>query len=811
MHLGRSFLYLVVFLLFPLSLFAGNSLSGRITDTKGTPLEGAIVEIIDLKTGAASDSSGRYRIINLPKGAYLLQVHQLSFATLTLQVTIDGDTKLDIALNESLIEKNEVVVTGSSLATEERKSLIPIQSMSIRDMHENVSSNIIDAITNLPGVTAVTTGPSISKPVIRGLGYNRIITLNDGVRQEGQQWGDEHGIEIDDYNVSRVEVLKGPASLAYGSDALAGVINVISTPDIPDGKIKGNITGNYQFNPGLSALHTDVGGNKNGLSWKLYATQKDAHDYKNKYDGYVYNTRFHNTDYGASLGINRSWGSSRVSYSSFDEKTGIPEGIRDSVTGNFLKEINVNGPVLSQITSDDNTSFAMAVPYQHINHQKVVLDNNLYLGNGGRLALLLGYQRNTRSEFSDVTQPDKAGLLLQLETFTYDLKYYLNDIKGWHVSAGANGLSQWNTNLGDEFLIPDYKLFDIGIYGLAKKDWKKWTVSGGVRYNFRTVSAYQKVQDVIYLQPNTSQAVTVPFDLFVPFTANFSNFSGSMGIGYNMTNRSIVKLNLASGYRSPNIAELSANGIHDGTLRYEYGSAKLTSENSLQADLGMSWSDDYIMVNLAVFDNYIKNFIFIRKLNAINGADSIPVYNNEQSFSAFAYNQADANLYGGEVYVDLHPHPFDWLHLENTFSYVRGQLLHPIEGNDNLPYMPPTRWLLGLRAQKKSLGKYLKNSYAKITFDNNSAQTNVFTPYGTETTNPGYTLLDAGIGADITNKKHQVLFSISIAAQNLTDVAYQNALSRLRYAETNQATGRPGIYNMGRNFSLMLSIPIDVK
>jgi iron complex outermembrane receptor protein len=284
-----------------------------------------------------------------------------------------------------------------------------------------------------------------------------------------------------------------------------------------------------------------------------------------------------------------------------------------------------------------------------------------------------------------------------------------------------------------------------------------------------------------------------------------------MGIGYNMTNRSILKLNLASGYRAPNIAELSANGIHDGTLRYEYGSAKLTSENSLQADLGFSWSADHIMVNVAVFDNFIKNFIFIRKLNTATGADSIPIFNNEQSFSAFAYNQSDANLYGGEVYIDLHPHPFDWLHLENTFSYVRGQLIHPVEGNDNLPYMPPTRWLLGLRAQKRKLGKNLITAYAKLTFDNNSAQTNVFTPYGTETTTPGYTLLNAGIGTDVTNKKHQVLFSVSIAAQNLTDIAYQNALSRLRYTETNQATGRPGIYNMGRNFSLMLSIPFEIN
>ena len=815
MKLQRLLIIAVFLIALPVLSFGGSSLKGRIVDAKGAGLPGAIIEITDLKTGAAADSNGNFHITNLPNGTYLVEVHLLSYATLTQSVKITGDTKQDFVLNESVIEKNEVVVTGSSLATEERKSLTPIQSLSVKEMHESISSNVIDAVSNLPGVTAVTTGPSVSKPVIRGLGYNRIITLNDGVRQEGQQWGDEHGIEIDDYNVTRIEVLKGPASLAYGSDALAGVVNIISAPNVPDGKITGNIVSNYQTNAGMAALHADLGGNNNGFTWNVYGTQKDAHDYHNKYDGYVFDTRFHNTDFGASVGVNKSWGSSRLSFTSFNEKTGIPEGTRDD-SGRFLKDINANGTdVQTLVTNADNKNYAMTVPYQHIMHQKLVWDNNIYLGNGGRVAITLGYQQNTRMEFPDVITPNTPGLSLFLQTATYDFKYYLRIVKGWQLSTGLNGMSQWNTNRGDEFLIPDYKLFDAGLFAMAKKDWNKWTVSGGIRYDFRGLSAKGKVDSIAIEPPKGALGPVypglIPYAQFQPFADNFNNLSGSIGAGYNFNKNTILKLNFASGYRSPNIAELGANGVHDGTSRYEIGNVNLTPEHSLQTDLGLSWSAKHIMVSVSVFDNYIKNFIYIRKDANAQGNAFIPSLNNPQQDSAFIYNQGDANLYGGELYVDFHPHPFDWLHLENTFSYVRGNLVHSVDGTTNLPYMPPARWLVDLKAETKKLGKNLRGAYARIGLDVNSAQNNVFTAYNTETRTAGYTLLNAGIGADFVNKKNKPIFTLTLAGQNLTNVAYQNALSRLRYLDENMLTGRPGIYNMGRNYSIILAIPLDVR
>ena len=467
-----------------------------------------------------------------------------------------------------------------------------------------------------------------------------------------------------------------------------------------------------------------------------------------------------------------------------------------------MKSVLDNGVAAqAPTTAADHHSYDMVIPNQRIDHRKIVLDNNIYLGNGGRIGATIGFQQNNRKEFSDISQPTVPGLSLQLQTLTYDLKYYLPMLKGWQVSTGLNGMTQTNRNQGTEFLVPDYDLFDIGVFAMGKKDWEKWTVAGGMRYDFRTMKAFQKTEVV---SSNTGGYVfTMISD---PFTAYYANVSGSAGVGYNVSKEFMLKLNFSSGYRAPNIAELSANGVHDGTVRYEIGNTSLVPENSMQTDIGVSWSSEHIMINASVFDNYVRRFIYIRKL-----FDSIPVYNNPDKYSAFIYTQGDVNLYGGELYVDFHPHPFDWLHLENTFSYVRGKLVTPVDGTDNVPYMPPARWLIELRAQKRQLSRYLRSAYAKVWVDMNSAQNNVFTAYNTETTTPGYTLLNAGVGADIIDRNRHTVCTVTLTAQNITDVAYQNALSRLRYTPENTVTGRPGIYNMGRNFSIVASIPLDLK
>jgi iron complex outermembrane recepter protein len=808
MHYLRVFICSTIAVLSLSAASAQNTLSGTITaKSSNTPLPGATVYLPDLHVGASADVQGHYSIKNLPKGRYLVEVHYIGYAAYTQTTQISGATTLDIALSETLIEKNEVVITGVNLATTLKQTPTPVSIVRRDYLDANISTNIIDAIAKLPGVSQLTTGPAISKPFIRGLGYNRVVVVNNDVRQEGQQWGDEHGIEIDDYNVSKVEVLKGPASLVYGSDALAGVVNIVSPGPVPLGHVKGNVAANYLSNNGQISYHADIAGNHNGFTWSVYGTQKWAHDYKNKYDGYVYGSGFNNTNFGGTLGLNKSWGSSNVSFTSFNQHLGIVEGERNE-QGQFIKSINNNGVADEAVaTNSDFKSYSLGLPRQQINHQKLVWDNNIYLNNGGRLGLTLGYQWNRRQEFEDVLSPNEAGLYLKLNTFNYALKYYLPEMKGWQTTIGVNGMQQHNDiSASKEFLIPAYDLFDAGVFAVTSKTFNKFTLSGGLRFDNRSM----KIKS-LSLDDNGKPVTTGGETKFSAFDKNFSNISGSLGFSYAASDKVTLKLNAARGFRAPNISELAANGVHEGTIKYEYGNNDLKPEVSTQGDAGIDFSSEHVSVSASVFYNHITNFIYSRKLINATGNDSIPATDNAEGYSAFKYQQSTANLYGGEFTLDIHPHPIDWLHFENTLSYVRAMTPNATDSTKYLPNIPAGRWLSELKGRFKKVGGVMQNAYVSIGMDMTFAQNDVYYAYQTETTTPGYTLFNAGLGTDFVNRNNKLLFSLHLAANNLTDVAYQNHLSRLKYGPENDVTGRYGVFNMGRNFSVKVTIPFDFR
>ena len=785
-----------------------NTLKGKITDKNShNPLPGATIYLPDLHVGASADAQGNYTIKNLPKGKFVVEIHYIGYAAYTATININGATSQDFELSETLIEKNEVVVTGVNLATNVKQNPAPISVIRRDYLDQHISTNIIDAIAKIPGVNQLTTGPAISKPYIRGLGYNRVVVIGDGIRQEGQQWGDEHGIEIDDYNVGKVEVLKGPASLVYGSDALAGVVNIVPPSILPEGSVKGNFAANYLTNNGQVSYHADLGGNQNGFSWSVYGTQKWAHDYKNKYDGYVFNSRFKNTNYGASIGLNKQWGYSRLSFTSFNQNLGLVEGDRDSL-GRFTQVVNVNGAEEEKV-ADNFKSYTMNMPQQKINHQKIVWDNNLYLHNGGRLGITLGYQYNQRREYEDVLAPDEPGLRLQLKTFNYSLKYFLPEMAGWQTTVGVNGMQQTNRISGDEFLIPNYDLFDFGAFAITRKTFNKLTLSGGFRFDTRSLKGkalYLDEEGAPIQQPKDG-AITK----FAAFDRNFSNVSASAGISYEASDKVVLKLNAARGFRAPNIAELAANGVHEGTIKYEYGNSNLKPEVSTQVDGGVEFNTQHVSLGANVFYNHITDFIFSRKLISTTGTDSIPAEDNDEGFSAFKYQQTNANLYGGELMLDIHPHPIDWLHFENTFSYVRATASNATDSTKYLPNIPAARWLSELRGNFKKVNGCMRNAYIGLQMDMNFSQNNVFSAYETETPTDGYTLLNANLGTDFVNKNNKTLFSLHFAVNNIGDVAYQSHLSRLKYAPVNELTGRSGVFNMGRTFSVKVAVPIDFK
>jgi len=811
--------------------FSQNSLRGTITDASNSkPIANVNVYIADLKIVAATDVNGKYSLQNIPKGTYVVEARLIGYALKTVTVQVEGSVTKDFALIQSNYELHEIVVTGNSAAADPSKTPQSITEVTNEYLTENAATNVIDAIANVPGVSAMTDGQSISKPVIRGLGYNRVLTVNDGVIQVDQPWFDEFGIEADPNAVDRIEILKGPASLAYGSDAISGVINLIPEKPLPEGEIKGKFLSNYQTNNGLIDNMLDIAGTNKGISWSGRIDNTMAHAYQNKYDGYVLNSQFSNFNADGTIGIHRKWGYSQLHASYFEMETGIVDGTRDSATGKQMMAISypdLNGGQLSYEfpTNQQLKSYTPLVINQRIRHTKVVWDNSIAVGNG-RITGIFSYQKNQREETNDPTMPDTPDIYYSSNAATYDLRYVSPQMGGFNISGGANGMYQASQSLGTLMLIPNYNIFQIGAFAIANETIGKLTLSGGLRYDTRTFTGVDHWIDSTNQEPVSSNAPNA-FHEFQGFTSTFSGMSFSLGAAYNITQNIYVKGNIARGFRAPNVAECGANGVHDGTIVYEIGDPTLKPETSLEEDLSFGINSKDINVEVDLFNNNINNFIYAQGLLSVFGGDSINNSLNAAGLGAapvYKYVQGKANLYGGEVALDVHPVSVPWIDLYASLSMVNGGLTGAPDSTKYLPFVPPTKITTDLKFHINKICTGLKNAYIKIGMIDCFQQSNVYqqyaiytglntaqTPYeyaASKAATQGYVLFNAGIGGDIQDKGH-TLCKINIMVNNIFDTAYMDYMNRFKYYPVNYTTGRVGVFNMGRNFSLKLTVPIN--
>ena len=599
----RKYLYILFFLSLSANIYAQNELSGTVKDAhSGLFLTGVTVYIPDLQTGAISDSSGHFAIKNIPAGSYLVQASIIGYGTVVETKIIKGAIKWDYALNPSATELKAVIVTGVSSATDQQKTPIPVAIMTNRDLLQNSSTNIIDAISLIPGVSAITDGQSIAKPVIRGLGYNRVVTVADGVAQQGQQWGDEFGIEVDPDAVNRVEILKGPASLVYGSDAISGVINLLPEPILPEGQIKGDLLMNYQTNNGLIKSMAHIAGNLNGIIWSARIDNTLAHAYRNPNDGYVLNSQFSNFNFDGMIGVQKSWGFSKLHYSYFDLRTGIVDGSRDSATGIMEKQtVDDNGdPIFTIPTNQEAKSYTPLIINQAIHHQKLVWDNSFAVGDG-RITANIAWQQNRRQENNDPADPNTSNISYLLNSITYDFRYISPTWNDFNLSVGVNGLSQTSKNKGTLLLIPEYNLFDIGGFAIVNKKAGNFNLSAGLRYDTRKFKGHDDYVDIDgnQLPPSDPYAI----HQFTAYTSNFSGLSGSIGAVYNFTPAFYIKANVSRGFRAANVAETGSNGIHDGTIVYEIGDPTLKPETNIEFDLSPGFSNADITAEVDFFSS----------------------------------------------------------------------------------------------------------------------------------------------------------------------------------------------------------------
>lgn len=809
----KKYLLLTVlstFHLFP--AIAQNVIEGTVIDREdSTPVVGASIYISELHTGASTDTNGTFTINNVPMGTFLAEVRMIGYATVAIQVqgqSVNGAyiSPQWIQLTKTPAEYAPVIITGTSGAIERMRNPVP-NTLQTRDHFlKHGATNAVNALTELPGISAVSTGNAISKPVIRGLGYNRVVVLRNGIRQEGQQWGDEHGIEIDEFEIDRVEIIKGPGSIIYGSDAMAGVINFITPRNIEEGKITGEYAGSFQTNGMLVGNSLMTAGNINGISWQMRGSQKMAGNYHTPADGYVANSGFKEYNASGFIGLNRSWGVSKISFSTFNQLLGLPEGERDSL-GNFILPFALNDTTVGyqSFTSNQLKDYAndLEIPQQRINHNRIVLSNNLYFRETS-VKIDLGYQSNNRREYGNVLDPTSEDVSMLLVTTNVNAVVYFPEAKGKQMIAGVSLQRQANANSGEEYIIPNYISQDAGAFIHYKHITDKWYFGAGLRGDVRQLST-----EALYIDSSGNFVNEQTDDVkFKALSKTFSSFSAIAGTSYQPATPIVFRLNISRGFRNPNIAELSSNGRHEGTFRYETGNVSLKSETSMQIDLGLTYTSDHFNLELSAFSNDIQNFIYLSKIYSVFGGDSIA--DPSDPAPVFTFAQGHARLFGGEIFTDIHPHPLDWLHFENSVSFVIGELLAQPDSMSCLPFVPPLKYQSELNAHiEKKIGPFTE-TYFSASISVYMRQDRIYSAFGTETATPGYTLFELGAGTQIVNKKGATLCKIYFSANNLLNEKYQSHLSRLKYAPMNAVTGNRGIYGQGRNFGVRLLIPFSI-
>jgi iron complex outermembrane receptor protein len=604
----------------------------------------------------------------------------------------------------------------------------------------------------------------------------------------------------------------------YGSEAIVGEVSLFPFVNREkDGHIRGKFISEYQSNNALMGYGLRLGYGKNHWMANMQGSYRVAGNYTNKIDGAVYNTGFSEKNASGSLGYSSNKGVSHLNLTWYDNLQGIPDGSRDSLTRRFTKQVDEfpidivkNRPIA---LDNELHSYQLSPLHQHIQHARIYSNHHYQIGRGD-VDGLLGFQQNIRREYNHPSDPRQPGLYLRLNTVNYGMRYHLPEFSAVQISLGVNGMIQGNKNKNaTDFPIPDYQLLDVGSFGVAKWKYKKWTVSGGGRYDFRQVRG----SDFYVRQNSTSgfaEHVSLPDTAkahlqFSALTKRYGGISWSLGGTFQVTDNIGIKVNAAQGYRAPCITEIASAGLDPGAHIMYLGNRDFVPEFNLQEDIGLNGNFKDYATSFSFFNNHIRHYIYLAQAVDSQGLP-IPLAGGNK---VFQYLQASAQLYGMEASLDIHPHRMKGFDFNSNFSMVYG--FNRKEGYKNkgvqgefLPFIPPVKVLSSISQEIKTKGKFISAIRVKAEMDYNSAQNRFLALSQTETLTPGYTLFNAVLGFVIhDNKKSSIQFQLQ--ANNLLNAVYQSNLSRLKYFEyyTQSPNGRSGIYGMGRNWCMKLIVP----
>ena len=706
---------IVFFLLFGASLLQAQAFQGKVLDgSNNQPLGYVDIYFPQFEEGVTTDENGIFTTNHVGQKKIQIQISSLGYETIDSLVTI-GEEMPIFLLNPSNFELKEVVISAST-GKLEGENVVSIAHQKLETLQRLAPLTLAETISNISGVEQNTTGNGIGKPVIRGLSGNRIVTYAQGIRVENQQWGDEHGLGVGENGIGSVEVIKGPASLLYGSDALGGVIYFVDAPYAKHNTYE--VSAQTKFLSNSLTTINDLGFkiHKNKLKFNLFGAYSSSADFKLANGKTVDNTRFDERNIKGALGYNTSSWVSNIRYSFLQNHFGIAEDAAYSHS------------------SDRN----FVLPFQVINNHSLSFENNFFFDNDARITTVFGYTSNYRREFEDNTQNQALGLILN--TFSYNLKWNSRKYHDFFsFVVGTQGMKQTNTNNGEDILIPNATTKDIGVLGLMNFDFSKTHLQTGIRFDNRDITT-TITGDIPALQ-RAYQGVT--------FSAG----------GVRKMDNIKLRANVSSGFRAPNTSELLSDGVHEGTNRYEKGNNHLANEQATQVDLAFDYRNEHLEFSVNPFYNYIKNYIFLSPTDQIIDGNVV-----------FDYLQSNAYLYGGEMGVHYHPHQFHWLHLESTFATVLAEKTN----KDPLPLIPQNKISSTVRAELDKGNKLkLTSIYLQNIYKFKQDRVGNF-----ETTTKAYSLLNFGASLEIASGKQPI--QLTLGAKNLLNADYVDHLSRFK-------------------------------
>ena len=732
-------------------------LSGTVTDSQTKQaLAGATIIVKENGLSVKSADNGTYVIDGLCPGFYTLRVSHIGCLPVEMGWQVSGDERRNISLPHSITQLQEVAVTGHAA---KEVTTAPVESLSGHALDQTRGLTLGEALKKINGVTSMTTGPNVSKPVINGLHSNRVLILNNGIRQEGQQWGSEHAPEVDPFLASKMVVIKGASALRYGGDAIGGVVLVEpkALPVNPGLAGEVNMAGFSNNRLGaLSAIIEQQVPAVPGLSWRLQGTVRKGGNTRTP-DYWLDNTGVEEFNFSAAAGWKKPKYGVELFYSQFNTNLGVFEGSHIGNRTDLEQLISQQKP---QPEYTEGFSYDIERPYQHVEHELFKVKGYVNTGKAGKLNLTFARQFNYRDELDRNSALSVNQMNLNLTTWTGDLVWDHNSWKGLRGTVGVSYMYQENSYKRRLF-IPNYESLQYGVFWTEK--WEsgdsKWLLEGGIRYDNK---------EYFNLGDNTG-------DINYP-GQQYSGFSGSLGAQYRITDHFHVSVNAARAWRPAAVNELYASGLHHGAAVIEQGDAYLDGETASKFNAAFHYDiSDKLEADVNFYYNHIQNFIYLQPTDSI-------VVTIRGAFPFTYYRQSDVNMKGMDAQLR-------WQFLPKWQLTTKASLLRAYNESENdwLINMPSDRFEHELSYFPGNTAR-MKDNYISVNLSNVLKQTRIPAnltdkndPRGQDLMPPPGAYNLAGLEAGSTLQLGKQPLSVILGASNIFNTRYRDYLNFFRY------------------------------